>query len=254
MNWLVGTSGYAYKEWKGSFYPDKLPARGMLEYYASQLPAVEINNTFYRLPKATVLDSWAAQVPAGFRFALKASRRITHFKRLKGAQEETEYLVNTARTLGSRLGVILFQLPPNLPCDVVRLTAFLDELPDGTPAAFEFRHASWACEEVEAALRERGFAWVVSEDDEAAVEHLTETANWGYLRLRGSSYDRAALADWAQRIAATRWEHAFVFFKHEDAGAGPRMAAEFLELATRQGERKAEARRRSDPGSQRESA
>jgi uncharacterized protein YecE (DUF72 family) len=254
MNWLVGTSGYAYKEWKGAFYPDKLPARGMLEYYATQLPAVEINNTFYRLPKATVLDSWAGQVPASFRFALKASRRITHFKRLKGAEDETEYLLDTARTLGSRLGVILFQLPPGLPCDLERLARFVDQLPEDTRAAFEFRHPSWACSDVEALLRDRNLAWVVNDDDEAPAEALTQTASWGYLRLRRAGYDRAALADWARRIAATGWEHAFVFFKHEDAGAGPRMAAEFLELAARQAERKSATRRPSDSGDQRESA
>ena len=144
MRLHTGTSGYSYKEWKGSFYPEDLAAKGFLSYYAGRLGAVEINNTFYRLPKSSVLENWASQVPEDFRFSIKASRRITHFTRMKPeAQEPLEYLLSTLASLGDRLGVVLFQLPPNLKVDVERLEGFLEMLPEGTPAAFEFRHDSW---------------------------------------------------------------------------------------------------------------
>jgi uncharacterized protein YecE (DUF72 family) len=224
----VGTSGYSYKEWKGSFYPEKLPAKEMLAHYAKKLPAVEINNTFYRLPKAGVLETWAEQVPAGFRFSLKASRRITHFKRLKEAGDETSYLLDTAGVLGDKLGVVLFQLPPHLKKDLPRLAAFVEALPPGTPAAFEFRHGSWEDDEVRDCLRSRNCALVLADTDEADPPAFVPTADWGYLRLRRTSYDEAALDGWRRKIAEQPWKEAFVFFKHEDEAAGPRMAAEFL--------------------------
>jgi uncharacterized protein YecE (DUF72 family) len=229
----AGTSGYSYKEWKGPFYPEKLPATKMLSYYAEQLSAVEINNTFYRMPKTSVLESWAAQVPDGFRFSVKASRRITHFKRLKEADEVTDYLLRGVSVLGDRLGVLLFQLPPNLKCDLERFDAFLELLPEGTPAAFEFRHASWLDEPVFDRLRARQFALVGVDAEDSPEATLLDTAPFGYLRLRRPDYDSAALTDWALRIAESGWERAFVFFKHEDDGAGPRMAQEFLTCAER---------------------
>ena len=152
MRVLAGTSGFSYKEWKGSFYPEDLPAEEMLAYYSARLPAVEINNTFYRMPKPSMLEGWAAQVPAEFRFILKASQRITHRKRLKEAGDEVAYFFQTAATLGERLGPTLFQLPPNLKKDLPRLEAFLEVLPPKAPAAFEFRHASWFEDDVFAAL------------------------------------------------------------------------------------------------------
>ncbi len=158
MELHAGTSGFSYKAWKGPFYPADLPAGKMLEAYARQLPAVEINNTFYRLPKASVLASWAAQVPESFRFAIKASRGITHFKRLKNVAEATRYLLQTTEVLGERLGVILFQLPPNFPRDLACLEVFLDLLPEGTRAAFEFRHDSWHEEETYELLKARNLA------------------------------------------------------------------------------------------------
>jgi uncharacterized protein YecE (DUF72 family) len=234
MEMLAGTSGYAYAEWKGSFYPEELAAREMLGFYAGKLPAVEINNTFYRLPKASVLESWAAQVPDDFRFAIKASRRITHFKRLVDAESETGFLLESCRVLGSRLGALLFQLPPNLPLDLARLERFLALLPAGTPAAFELRHPSWQDAGVDELLAARGCARVASDtDDEEAAPALASGTSWGYLRLRRTRYDRAALAGWAQRIGAQPWERALVFFKHEDAGAGPALAAQFLEISGR---------------------
>lgn len=228
----VGTSGYSYKEWKGSFYPEKLSAKKMLAWYGERLSAVEINNTFYRLPKASVLESWASQVPDDFRFSIKASRRITHFTRLKPeAAEPTEYLLSTLRTLGDRLGAILFQLPPNLKVDADRLEAYLEHLPEGTPGAFEFRHESWKDDRVHDLLRARGMALVCADTEDADDdEPVVRTADWGYLRLRRPDYADEDLARWAARVRAEGWGRVMVFFKHEDEGAGPRMAARFREL------------------------
>jgi uncharacterized protein YecE (DUF72 family) len=232
MELYVGTSGYSYDEWRGSFYPQDLPAKRMLNYYGERLNAVEINNTFYRLPKASVLEGWGDQVSEGFRFSIKASRRITHFTRLKPeASEPTAYMMSTLQALGPRLGAVLFQLPPNLPKDEERLVAFLDSLPARTPAAFEFRHESWSDAVVHHALRERDMAVVCADTEESeSDESIVQTASWGYLRLRRPDYQDADLARWAERIAKQGWERAYVFFKHEDEGAGPRLAARFREL------------------------
>jgi uncharacterized protein YecE (DUF72 family) len=255
MELVAGTSGYAYAEWKGSFYPHDLPAREMLGFYAGQLPAVEINNSFYRMPRASVLESWAAQVPDDFRFSIKASRRITHFKRLKDVAEETEFLLQSCAVLGARLGAILFQMPPNLGIDLARLESFLALLPRGTPGAFELRHPSWRAPDVDARLAARGCTRViVDSDDDPAPDSLPSGASWGYLRLRRTSYDRGALASWAQRIAGAGFERALVFFKHEDAGAGPALAAQFLELAGRTRERRPAAMRAAPPERKRERA
>lgn len=233
MELFVGTSGYSYKEWKGSFYPEDLSAKKMLSWYGERLGAVEINNTFYRLPKAAVLETWAEQVPGTFRFSIKASRRISHFTRLKEeSREPLAYLLDTVQVLGDRLGVVLFQLPPNMKVDPERLEAFLGYLPEGTPGAFEFRHPSWKDEAVYDILRGRNMAWVCADtDDSEDDEPIVATADWGYLRLRRPGYDAADLRRWADGVGRQSWERAFVFFKHEDEGAGPRMAAEFAELA-----------------------
>jgi uncharacterized protein YecE (DUF72 family) len=229
MRVAVGTSGYSYKEWKGSFYPEDLPASEMLRFYASRLPAVEINNTFYRMPRSDVLAGWAEQVPDGFTFVLKASQRITHQKRLKDATEEVDYFFRVATTLGDRLGPVLFQLPPNLKKDLPRLEQFLALLPAGSRSAFEFRHASWFDGDVLAALRSQGASLCVAEDEDLAAP-LESTADWGYLRLRRPDYGEEELTRWAERIRAQPWREAFVFFKHEEAGAGPKLAARLLDL------------------------
>lgn len=242
MNLCVGTSGYSYKEWKGSFYPDDLAADQMLRHYATQLPAVEINNTFYRLPKAGVLETWAGQVPATFRFAIKASRRITHMKRLKDAGEETGYLLRTAATLGERLGVILFQLPPFLKKDLPRLESFTELLAGGARSVFEFRHPSWFEDDVLACLKSHGCALCLSDTDDGEDAPLVPTAGFGYLRLRRSEYTKADLAAWAGRIRQQPWDEAYVFFKHEDEGAGPRLAGQFLDVAGKAPARKPAAR------------
>src|SRR6185503_15570871 len=188
MELHVGTSGYSYKEWKGNFYPEDLPAKEMLSYYAGRLPAVEINNTFYRLPQPSMIENWRAQVPSSFRFSVKATQRITHIKRLNNAADETKYLLETAALLEERLGVVLFQLPPNMKKDAARLQAFLNLLPAGTRSAFEFRHESWFDDETFNLLRERDCALVVSDTDEKPLTEITSTAGWGYLRLRRTSY------------------------------------------------------------------
>jgi len=226
----VGTSGYAYKEWKGSFYPADLKADGFLPYYASKLPAVEINATFYRMPTEKTLLQWASQVPDDFTFALKAPQMITHRKRLKDCGEEMEYFLRTASVLGSRLGPTLFQLPPNMKPDLPRLQAFLELVPRAWKAAFEFRHAGWFDEPVFDALRARQAALCVAETDPEESEltvPFVPTTDWGYLRLRRKNYEDGALAAWAGRIQSAPWQQAFVFFKHEDEGTGPRLAAQF---------------------------
>ena len=222
MKLFAGTSGYAFKEWKGSFYPDDLKDEGMLGFYAGRFPAVEINNTFYRLPKEHVLQGWAAQVPDSFTFAIKASQRITHYARLKPeCASAVEFLLRTTNCLAGRCGPILFQLPPNLKKDAARLRTFLDTLPAGRRYTIEFRHESWFDDEVLGALRERDIAMCVTEQPEFASP-VVSTASWGYARLHRLDYDEAALAGWAKRLAAQPWGEAYVFFKHDEGiGSGP---------------------------------
>jgi len=233
MNLYVGTSGYSYKEWKGTFYPEDMPADGMLRYYGERFRTVEINNTFYRLPKASVLEAWAAQVPAEFKFVLKASKRITHIGRLKDVGDPTAYLLEVAGTLKDRLGPLLFQLPPNLKKDLPRLRDFLALLPPDRRAAFEFRHQTWFDDEVLGLLRERRAALCIAEAEEGVEVPFVSTADWGYIRLRMQDYTDADLKAWLKRVQGETWKDAFVFFKHEDAGKGPKMAKRFLELAAR---------------------
>ena len=231
MNLHVGTSGYSYKEWKGSFYPEKIPAKEMLRFYSERLSTVEINATFYRMPQTSMLENWKEQVPGTFRFALKASQRITHFKRLKETAEETKYFLETASVLGEQLGVVLFQLPPNMKKDLPRLETFLAQVPQTPRAAFEFRHPTWFDDDVLELLRSQNRALVVSDTDDLPTTHIDKTADWGYLRLRRVNYAEENLAEWHQRIRAQDWKETFVFFKHEDEGTGPKLAAQFLKLA-----------------------
>lgn len=222
MKVLAGTSGYAFKEWKGAFYPKDLKDDGMLGFYAGRFPTVEINNTFYRLPKEKVLLDWAAQVPEQFTFAIKASQRITHHARLKPeAKDLVEYLLRTTSVLGDRLGPILFQLPPNLKKDLERLKRFVGELPAGRRFTIEFRHESWFDDDVAAALRDHDVALCVSEQDDFCCP-MTSTASWGYLRLHRKDYDGTTLSEWATRTTAQPWGDAYVYFKHDEGtGSGP---------------------------------
>ena len=226
----VGTSGYSYREWKGSFYPDKIRTKDMLSYYASRLQAVELNNTFYRMPQRSIVETWNSQVPDNFRFTVKAPRRITHSKRLKGVSRETKLLLNRVSPLDKRLAAVLFQLPPNMEKDLKRLERFLKYFPADTPAAFEFRNPTWFDDEVLALLRSKNRALCVSDTDEMPVNHIDKTADWGYMRLRRVNYSEAELKEWVERVRDQKWKRTFIFFKHEDEGTGPKLAAQFLGL------------------------
>ena len=201
----------------------------MLAFYASQLTAVEINNTFYRMPRREVLRKWSDDTPDDFRFIIKASRRITHFKRLKDADEPMHYLLRNIDALGPKLGAVLFQLAPNMRCNLERLDGFLKLLPDDLPISFEFRNASWFEDAVFDRLKARNIA-ICHSDDETLNLPFISTADWGYLRLRKPKYDKRTLNKWLKTIEAAEWRNAHVFFKHEDEGAGPKLAGKFLEL------------------------
>ena len=227
---LTGTSGYSYAEWKGNFYPEKFAAKDMLHFYAERFPTVEINNTFYRMPKEAVLKGWADQVPESFTFVIKASQRITHMKRLKDCGELLTYLFATTASLGPRLGPLLFQLPPNFKKDVPRLKGFFDAMPERRRVAVEFRHASWFDDEVYETLRSQGAALCVADTGEEPAAPLIATADWGYLRLRREDFSDADLRDWAKRIGEQPWSDAYVFLKHEEEGKGPKLAAKLAEF------------------------
>ena len=231
MNLYVGTSGYSYKEWKGNFYPKDLPDKQMLHFYGERFRSVEINNTFYRMPKDLVLHAWAAEVPADFKFVLKAPQRITHMQRLKDSADSVSYFVKVAAVLKERLGPLLFQLPPFLEKDVQRLRDFLALLPPDRRAAFEFRHQSWMDDEIFDLLRERKAALCIAEAEEGIEVPFVSTADWGYLRLRRPNYGDTELRAWAQKVQSQNWSDAFIFFKHEDDGKGPQMGKRFLEVA-----------------------
>jgi uncharacterized protein YecE (DUF72 family) len=234
MRLHVGTSGWSYKEWKGSFYPADLAADDMLRYYATRLSSVEINNSFYRIPKEKVLLEWADQVPPDFRFVLKASRRITHINRLANEDGSLEYFMRTVNCLGDRLGPTLFQCPPSLKKDMPRLRDFLARIPRTWRAALEFRHASWFTDDVCDTLREHDIALVAVDEDESEGPGapLLPTATWGYLRLRRADYSEELLRGWLERIRAQPWTEAFAFLKHdEDQPTGPEAATRLRALA-----------------------
>jgi uncharacterized protein YecE (DUF72 family) len=226
----VGTSGYSYKEWKGSFYPQTLPPKDMLSYYAERFKAVELNNTFYRLPKPEMIESWKAQVPQGFRFTMKASQGITHFRRLKDATGATSLMLERFSVFEDRLGAVLFRLPEDFKKDLARLETFVQDLPAEMPAVFEFRHESWFDDEVLALLRRHNRVLCISDRDEMPLNHIDKTSDWGYVRLRRVNYSDADLKAWIKRIKAQKWKTTYVFFKHEDEGTGPKLAARFIEL------------------------
>ena len=261
MQLYTGTSGWNYEAWQGPFYPEDVKKADWLRYYGEQLNACEVNNTFYRVPKSAVVEGWTASVPADFRFVLKCSRRVTHFARLKESGDESlGFMWRAAQRLGDRCGPLLFQLPPNAKADVERLKRFLGTLAPECRAVFEFRHESWCDDAVHDALREHGAAlcWtdssegavaeVESDPDEEGTEHarsaddppsagdavdaaLAQVAcsDFGYVRLRRSTYSDAELDTWAEHLRAQDWREAYVFFKHEDEGAAPRLARALAE-------------------------
>jgi uncharacterized protein YecE (DUF72 family) len=232
MNLYVGTSGYSYKAWKGTFYPEDLPDKQMLRFYGERFRTVEINNTFYRMPKAAVLEGWANEVPADFKFVLKAPQRITHMQRLKNAGESVSHLLEVSAALKERLGLLLFQLPPNLKKDLQRLQEFLALLPAQRRVTFEFRHQSWFDEEVFGVLRDHGAALCIAEAEDSLEIPFVATADWGYLRLRRPDYGDAELKTWLRRVREQGWQDVFVFFKHEDEGKGQQTAKRLMELAS----------------------
>jgi uncharacterized protein YecE (DUF72 family) len=229
MHIRVGTSGYSYKEWKGTFYPDDLPAAKMLPFYGARFDSVEINNTFYRMPDAKMVAKWGEQVPDGFTFVLKAPQRITHQKKLVGAGDDLRQLFEAGEVLGSKLGPVLFQLPPFSRKDALKLREFVAILPPDRRVAFEFRHDSWFDDEIYSILRERDIALCAADTDEVADPDalVVLTASWGYMRLRRTEYAPGQLTAWAERVEKQAWSDAYVFFKHEDEGKGPRFAVEF---------------------------
>ena len=236
MRLLAGTSGFSYKAWKGTFYPKDLPDAQMLRFYATQFPAVEINNTFYRMPSRELLDRWVEETPEGFTFVLKAPQRITHQGRLKNTGDPLGFFLETAGAMQGRLGPLLFQLPPNFQKDLQRLGAFLALLPRERRAAFEFRHASWRDPEVHDTLRAHGAALCVADTDEdQQPSEIVPTAPWGYLRLRRTEYAEDALRDWVSRVRGQPWDEAYVFFKHEESGTGPELGRRFTALWTSSG-------------------
>lgn len=222
----MGTSGFAYKEWKGKFYPQDISPKEMLHYYSHRLNAVEINSTFYRMPNRELLKRWSQEVPDNFIFALKAPRMITHFKRLKNAEEETEHFLAVTAELGTKLGPILFQLPPTLPFDFSRAERFLGILPP-IPAVFEAGHSSWLNPEFLDLLHRKNFALCTSDRERGRAPDIVRTATWGYLRLRLGDYSESELTAWRRTIFHSEWETAYVFFKHEAEGTGPKMAMNF---------------------------
>ena len=230
MDLIVGTSGYSYKEWKGTFYPENLSAAKMLEFYSQHFRSVEINNTFYRMPDASMLTKWRNEVPDGFTFVLKAPQRITHQKKLAGAEDDVRQLFDVAENLGPKLGPVLFQLPPFARKDAARLRSFIATLPPDRRVAFEFRHESWFDDEIASILRSRDAALCAADTDEVADSDaiVRPTASWGYMRLRRTDYTDDALGAWRKRIDAQPWTAAYVFFKHEDEGKGPAFAKRFL--------------------------
>lgn len=231
MKIFVGTSGYWYREWKGRFYPAKIPSKEMLRFYSERLNAVEINNTFYRMPKEGVLASWAQQVPDGFVFALKAPQAITHLKRLRNAGAETGYFLRSLSVLEGKLGPVLFQLPKSFHANRPALEDFLALIPGNSSCAFEFRSPSWLDAEILDLLRGKGCSLCIADADEKPANEIISTAPWGYLRLRRSDYTDAGLSQWMERVLSQKWERAFVFFKHEEEARGPELAMRFRELA-----------------------
>lgn len=231
MKLYVGTSGYSYKEWKGNFYPEKIKPQEMLSFYAKHFSTVEINNTFYTVPKRKVFESWKEKVSANFLSLLKAPGLITHINRLKISSKDTpDNFIEVSLALGEKRGALLFQLPPSFKPDLKILEQFINIIPEEIKAAFEFRHKGWFNKDVYDLLKKRNFALCLSDTDEPPIIKLISTADWGYLRLRRVNYTKENLTDWHKKISDMKWKETFVFFKHEDEGKGPAFAKRFIGL------------------------
>lgn len=231
MKLWIGTSGFQYTEWRGSFYPEDLAPAKMLPYYAERFAATEVNYTFHRIPSPKTIENWLAQTPAHFRFALKAPQKVTHFAKLKNCADTIDYFWNVSTGLGERLGPVLFQLPPQFKKDAVLLNDFVQQLPPSLRAAFEFRSETWLDDEIYEILGQRNCALCLADTEKMSTPPRA-TANWGYYRLRREDYQPADVARWAEIIRATsgQQEDVFVFFKHEERGMGPQLAAQLQKL------------------------
>lgn len=225
----IGTSGFQYSEWKGKFYPEDLPTAKMLPFYAERFPTTEVNYTFHRIPSAKTIENWSRQTPPTFRFGLKAPQKITHFARLRDCTDTLRYFHDVASALGEKFGPVLFQLPPNFKKDTILLADFVNGLPGGMRAAFEFRHESWFADQVYEALKARGAVLCIADMEEISTPTVT-TADWGYLRLRREDYSAKDVARWAEfvRSQSKAWGDVFIYFKHEEAGTGPRLAKDMM--------------------------
>jgi uncharacterized protein YecE (DUF72 family) len=236
MRCLIGTSGYNYPEWRGSFYPEKFSASKMFGFYSERFHTVEINYTFYRMPTPKLIEGWVEQAPEGFLYTLKAPKRITHQARMKDCEALTQQFTDAARGLGGRLATLLFQLPPNLKCDLGLFESFLATLPKDVRAAFEFRHDSWLNDDVYQRLRDAGKALCIADFGDKTTP-LQTTARYGYFRLRDEGYQPDDLKRWADDVAqkSAEWDEVFVYFKHEEEGKGPEFAAAFEVFAKARG-------------------
>jgi uncharacterized protein YecE (DUF72 family) len=230
----IGTSGWQYRDWRGRFYPRELPQRLWLEHYAARFSTVEVNNTFYRLPEAAVFEDWRERTPEGFIVTVKASRFLTHMKRLRDPSEPLQRLLSRARKLGPKLGPVLYQMPPRFPVDTGLLREFLSVLPDQPRAAFEFRDPSWQTDEVLQLIDGAGAAWVLADRPGARVEPIV-TGGWTYVRFHqgtetGPDYRLEKLRRWADRIAQMPIEGGYGYFNNDPGAAAVRDAERFREM------------------------
>jgi uncharacterized protein YecE (DUF72 family) len=234
MKFWIGTSGFQYAEWKGNFYPEDLPAAKMLPFYAERLSTTEINYTFHRIPAPKTIDNWRSLTPENFRFALKAPQRITHWSKLRDCADTLRYFHDVVSVLGEKMGPVLFQLPPNFEKDILVLGDFLNGLPGGMRSAFEFRHESWFDDEIFETLRQRNAALCIADTEKLETPKVA-TADYGYLRLRREGYAKGDVESWTEfvRSQTDRWTDAFIYFKHEEAGIGPKLARQMMELLGR---------------------
>ena len=230
MKCWIGTSGFQYSQWKGTFYPEDLPAAKMLPFYAERFSTTEINYTFHRIPAPKTIENWKTLTPENFRFALKAPQKITHFAKLRDCADTLGYFCQIISGLGQRLGPVLFQLPPNFRKDAAALNSFLRELPS-IRAAFEFRHDSWFDDEIFEILKSRNIALCIADTEKLETPTVT-TADYGYLRLRREDYEKSDVERWAKftREQEAKWRDVFVYFKHEESGIGPKLAVQMIEM------------------------
>ncbi len=231
MTSLIGTSGFQYPEWKGNFYPENLPTARMLPFYAERFSTTEINYSFRRVPSGKTIEGWSKSTPDDFRFSLKAPQRVTHFAKLRNCGEILDQFWRAISGLGLKLGPILLQLPPSFKKDAALLKEFLGVLPAGMRVAFEFRHSSWFDDEVYAHVDKHNAALCIAESSELTTPWVV-TSDFGYLRLRREDYKDPDLVRWAEAVQAQkdRWSEAFIYFKHEETGVGPRFARRMMEL------------------------